>query len=64
EEVPAYAGLIYVSENGMRIIKKAKRLHQNKADEKLLLAIANSLSAKCIFGHSYFHEKRLERERL
>ncbi|MBA4852051.1 hypothetical protein [Emticicia sp. BO119] len=59
-EVPSYAGLIYVNEKYVTVIKKAPRLHQNKAPESLIVSIANSLSAKCIWGQSYLTEKNKE----
>jgi len=61
EEVPKYAGLIYVDGNKVDVIKKAPRLHNNKLEVSDIISISNSLSAKCIFGESYMNTKRKER---
>lgn len=36
EEVPDYAGLIEVGENGFEIIRKASRLHTEKATDRII----------------------------
>jgi len=58
-EVPEYAGLIYVGKRGgLKTIKKAPLLHNNKANDQLYEAIAKNLTAKMIFGSSYMNWKR------
>lgn len=64
DEVPRYAGLIYVNGNKVEVIKKAPRLHNKKLEPSDIISIANSLSAKCIFGESYMSTRNKEiRER-
>lgn len=53
KEIPFYAGLIYVTTSGIKVIKKAPKLHSYKASPKLIRAIAHTLSARSIFGCSY-----------
>jgi len=57
DEVPEYAGLIYVNSSGYSIIKKARKLHKHKCTEKLIFQICRALSARTIFGCSYMHYK-------
>lgn len=61
EEVPTYAGLIYVDGEIIEIVKKAPLLSKEKIDDSIVLSIANSLSAKCIYGQSLMNQKRIER---
>ena len=50
EEVPDYAGLIYLHENGVfEIIKKPKLLHKTKANDAFIRQVAHNLSCKLIF---------------
>lgn len=63
EEIPKYAGLIYVDGNRVEVIKKAPRLHNKKIEISDIISISNSLSAKCIFGESYMGMKRKERKK-
>ncbi len=50
EEVPDYAGLIYMNEDGtFEIIKKPKLLHSTKANDAFIRKIAHNLSCKLIF---------------
>lgn len=62
DEIPSYSGLIYVDGGNVEIIKKAPILSKQKVDDSIILSIANSLSAKCIYGgHSFMNQKRIER---
>jgi len=50
-EIPDYAGLIYINEDfKFDVIKKPKLLHNIKANEKLIRKIAHNLSCKLIFN--------------
>jgi len=50
DEVPEYAGLIYVKENGsFETIKKAPLLHKTKASPEFIRGLAHQLSCKLIF---------------
>ena len=50
EEVPDYAGLIYLKEDfTFEIIKTPKLLHKTKVDQKFIRALAHNLSCKLIF---------------
>jgi len=50
DEVPDYAGLIYMDEFGkFEIVKKPKLLHKEKANDKFIRQIAHNLSCKLIF---------------
>lgn len=50
DEIPDFAGLIYISESEVKVIKKAPKLHSFKATDKLIRKVCNALSAKSIFG--------------
>jgi hypothetical protein len=51
EEVPDYAGLIYINDDlSFEVIKKPKLLHNTKANESLIRKIAHNLSCKLIFN--------------
>lgn len=59
EEVPHYAGLIYINENNtIRIVKKGKKIHKLKATEKLIYQICRALTARMIYGCSYMNYKK------
>lgn len=61
EEIPAYAGLIHVSDSGVvDIIKQAPLLHKRKAEQKLMFRILENLTAKTIFGCQYMTYKNRE----
>lgn len=60
DEIPDYAGLIYVDGDKVEIVKKAPRLQSVKVCEETLYSIAVSLSAKCIYGESYMNARRKE----
>lgn len=65
EDVPDFAGLIYVSEDSFYIVKKAKRLHPNRCDrEKLLTKICRVQSERMYLGCCRMtYENRLIQER-
>jgi hypothetical protein len=45
-EVPHYAGLIYISDGKTKTIKEAPRLHNNRAGEKLLRSLLKNYTYK------------------
>ena len=50
DDVPDYAGLIYMNEDGsFDIIKKPKLLHSTKANDALIRKLAHNLSCKLVF---------------
>ena len=50
EEVPLYAGLIYINEDfTFEIIKKPRLLHKTKATPEFIRQLAHNLSCKLIF---------------
>ena len=50
EEVPEYAGLIYINEDfTFDIVKKPRLLHKVKADANFIRQLAHNLSCKLIF---------------
>ena len=50
EEVPDYAGLMYLNENGkFSIIKKAPLLHKTKASNEFIRSLAHQLMCKLVF---------------
>lgn len=49
-EIPEYAGLIYCTENGLKEIKNAPRLHTIKVGKDILDKMARSLTEKMIYG--------------
>lgn len=54
DQVPSYAGLIWIHENGRIDTKiKAPLLHKIKADSKIIKKIAHNLTQKHLFGSSY-----------
>jgi len=63
-EIPEYAGLIYISENHLSIIKNAPRLHKHKATESLYKKIAHNLMNKLIYGCSYMNYRRKENQKI
>ena len=52
-EIPQYAGLIYVEDKDIKVIKKAPKLHSFKATDKLIRKVCDLLSVRTIFGSSY-----------
>lgn len=54
DEIPSYAGLIYVSKSGVEIIKNAPLLHKNKANTRIFKRLATVLSQRIIYGCSYY----------
>lgn len=49
--IPAYAGLIWVHENGtVEMVKQAPVIHKIKADQKLIIGMLNQLTQKSIYG--------------
>lgn len=64
EEIPDFAGLIYISDSEVKIIKKAPKLHSFKATYKLIRKVCNALTAKNIFGSSFMTWRNKENERL
>jgi len=51
EEVPDYAGLIYMNEDGtFEIVKKPKLLHKTTANDLFIRKLAHNLSCKLIFN--------------
>lgn len=64
KEVPDYAGLIWVGQNGdVEWIKTAPRLHKDKASDKLMIGMLENLTAKTIFGCQYMtYQAKLSKE--
>lgn len=63
DEVPKYAGLIYIDGEKVIEIKKAPIIHKNKADERVYKRIATILSERFVWGMAYrtfkWKEKRV-----
>lgn len=58
EDIPSHAGLIRVTEEGkVEMIIEAPKLHNIKADQKLLTGMLENLTAKTIFGCQYMTYK-------
>lgn len=58
EDVPEYAGLVWVSENRtVQVIKKAPKLHDYKATCKMVWNIASTLSSRIMNGCSFLRYK-------
>lgn len=57
DEIPLYAGLIYIVNNEPQIIKKAPKLHSTKATQRLLDSILNSLTIRLVYGCAYLKGK-------
>ena len=57
EEVPDYAGLIYIHDDFQTIeyVKKAPKLHDHRADDVFIRSVSHQLSCKFIFGGSYMN---------
>lgn len=54
EDVPIYAGLVYVDDNyTFTVIRKPSILHKDLADIKLLKRVARTLTERVIFGSAY-----------
>ena len=56
--IPDYAGLIYVGQDSFSVIKRAPRLHKFKVTNRLFMSILHNLSARMIFGCSFLSYKR------
>jgi hypothetical protein len=65
QDIPEYAGLIWVSDNGsVEVKKKAPLLHKEKAGIKLMDGMLSNLTAKVIFGCQYMtYKNKLSKER-
>ena len=50
EDIPDYAGLIYMDGVNMKYVKKAPLLHNTKADASLMRRLAHNLTCKHIFN--------------
>jgi hypothetical protein len=64
-EVPEYAGLLYIEKGCLLEKKPAKLLHKNKANTEIYERVATVLSQRIIYGCSYYsykHKQRTERE--
>ena len=60
EEVPAYAGLIYINEDSsITVIKKTPKLHKHPCDQRVIFQLCRSLTARMIYGSSYMNWKRI-----
>ena len=57
EDIPEYAGLIYIS-NEFNEIKPAPLLHRLKANEQIYQRVANILSQRIIYGCSFYTYKQ------
>lgn len=64
DEVPEYAGLLYVSSDykSFEWIKKPPKLHDARMNEKLLRTITHNLTCKFIFGSAYTNHINNNRE--
>jgi hypothetical protein len=50
EEIPNYAGLMYVNESGVyAIVKKAPIIHKTKASNEFIRALSHQLTCKLVF---------------
>ena len=57
-EIPSYAGLIYVTKNKkLKVIKKAPKLHDYKFPDSMIWNICSTLTARIKFGCSYIKHK-------
>jgi hypothetical protein len=50
DQIPEYAGLIYVENNILEIIKKAPILHKERATIKLLKRVSRTLTERITYG--------------
>jgi len=64
EEIPEYAGLIYVASFNPYIAKVAPILHREKASQRLIMGMLENLTAKTIFGCQYMTYKNRESKRI
>ena len=64
EEIPEYAGLIYVDKQWScpKEMKPAKLLHRNKANTRIYKRVATILSQRIIFGCSYYTYQNKQHE--
>lgn len=63
DQIPPYAGLIYIKAGGtIEYQKKAPKIHKKPVDEKVLLAVLENLTAHRIFGCQWMtHQNRLSK---
>jgi Holliday junction resolvase-like predicted endonuclease len=67
EEVPSYAGLIYIGktdygEQYIKVIKRAPKIHSYKASDVLVHSICKALTARMIYGCSYMNFKKQNKD--
>lgn len=64
EEVPEYAGLIYIYDDYKTIewVKRPPKLHDHRADDSLIRSIVHNLTCKFIFGSSYMRYMQKQSE--
>lgn len=61
EDMPTYAGLVYIENGGLREIKSAPFIHKEKANDFIYARIATILCERCAWGMSYMTFKNKER---
>ena len=62
-DLPPYAGLIYITDEGKYIeIKPAPIIHRTKADEIIYKSIAATLSERLVWGRAYRSHKLLQQK--
>lgn len=57
DEVPDYAGLIYMADGVMLEVKSAKLIHKTKANNQVYKAVATKLSYRMACGSLYLRNK-------
>ena len=63
EDIPTYAGLVYIDDQGEYIeIKPAPFIHRAKANEIIYKSIAATLSERLVWGRAYRSHKLLQQK--
>ena len=61
EDIPDYAGLVYIENGKLREIKSAPFIHKEKANDYIYARIATILCERCTWGMAYMTFKNKEK---
>ena len=63
EDMPSYAGLVYIENGELREIKSAPFIHKEKANDYIYARIATILCERCTWGMAYMTFKNMIRKK-
>ena len=62
DDIPPYAGLVYIENGELREVKPAPFIHKEKANDYIYARIATILSERCAWGMAYMTFKNKEQQ--